>query len=68
MQKTYRTVYLNQKLEKRLEKLAEIQESSVSGVVRAALKQYLRSDGLQGNGINPENRNSKKVEGGQENG
>jgi predicted transcriptional regulator len=66
MHKTYRTVYLNEELEKRLEKLADVEQSSVSRMVRIALKQYLRAADPQENGTDVKTTNHKE-NGDQEN-
>lgn len=68
MKKTFRTVYLSQDIERRLQKLADSEESSVSRMVRIALKRYLKANNLVQNSADIENRRNKKVEGGQENG
>ena len=68
MEKTFRTVYLSQDLERRLQKLADSEESSVSRMVRIALKRYLEAKNLPQHAANVENRSNKKAEGGQENG
>lgn len=68
MEKTFRTIYLSQDIERRLQKLADSEESSVSRMVRIALKRYLKANNLAQNSEDIEKRSNKKVEGGQENG
>jgi len=45
--KTFRTVYLNEDLDKRLLKMAEAKNASVSGMVRHALEQLLEASTIR---------------------
>lgn len=54
MAKKFRSLYLNEDLEYRLQQLAEEEDSSISRIVRIALELYMESEGFNENNVNDE--------------
>ena len=59
--KTFRTICLDKDLERRLRQHAENESSSVSRIVRIALKQYLVARGVRGIEIDNQSKEGRKI-------
>lgn len=61
--KTLRTYYTNDDLEEQLQELALIEHSSVSRIVRMALKQYIKEQNCKETGVHVDRKSTDKAKG-----